>query len=301
MASILVACIALAAGTACKAKSEASNAPDPAALKAQQDLIARRDSLLAQRQKLEGEHQKLGEEIKQVEATGGDTTELARKMADVERLMQGQDAELGTIHKNIQTALAKIAAAGDAAAGIASREATMSVRERTVAQREAAIADRERTMAGREAQLAQRERETCGAAPLIIKQASGTYTRQDIEPVLARAKSSMSRKGLIRSDLGASAAFETDATKEMAAGNWAKAYVAAAQLAAEVERIKIDRDFIIGKHGRLNQRVKTAKLAPAMSKQLTDGMTEVVQTYGDGNFAAANKKLNQLYALAGLR
>src|SRR5688572_32217724 len=73
---ILVAwCIALAASTGCKADSDASSAPDPAALKAQQELIARRDALLAQRKKLAGERDKLSEEIKQVEAKGGDRSE----------------------------------------------------------------------------------------------------------------------------------------------------------------------------------------------------------------------------------
>ena len=99
---ILVAwCLALVASPGCKSKGEATSAPDPAALKAQQELIARRDALLAQRQKLAGERDKVSAEIKEVEAKGGDTSELAKKKADLEQQLQGQDAELDTIRSDV--------------------------------------------------------------------------------------------------------------------------------------------------------------------------------------------------------
>src|SRR5215471_8788826 len=63
----------------CKGKGEADAAPDPAALKAQQELVARRDSLLAARQKLQSDRQQVDEQIKQAEAKGGDTSELIKK------------------------------------------------------------------------------------------------------------------------------------------------------------------------------------------------------------------------------
>jgi hypothetical protein len=299
-------CLALAAGAGCKSNSEANNAPDPAALKAQQELIARRDALLAQRQKLAGERDKLSEEIKQVEEKGGDTTELSKKKADLEKQLQGQDAELETIRTNVETTLAKITAAGDAAAGIAVREAGMGSREQRVAQREAQIADRERSLALREGQLAQREKETCGTAPpMIIQQVAapkgGNYTRKDVEPLIGRAKAAMQKKGIIAGDLGSAAGLEAEATKAMSEGDWGKAYVVAAQLTAIVDQIKVDRAFVSNKHGRLQDRVKSGKLDETTSAALTEGLKEVLQKYGDGDFAAANKKLNQLWALGGFR
>lgn len=304
---ILVAlCLALAAGTGCKGKGDATNAPDPAVLKAQQELIARRDALLAQRQKLAGERDKLSEEIKQVEAKGGDTTELSKKKADLEQQLQTQDTELDTIRTNVETTLAKIAAAGDAAAGMATREANMGSREGRVAQRETQVGERERALAAREAQLAQREKETCGAAaPMIIQQVAppkgSNYTRKEIEPLLTRARKTMAQKGILAGDLGAAANLEADATKAMADGDWGKAYLAAAQLAATVDQIKVDRAFVSAKHGRLHARVKSGKLDESTTQALTEGMKEVLQKYGDGDFVAANKKLNQLWALGGFR
>lgn len=303
---LVLALAAALAGAGCKDKAEAPSAPDPAALKAQQELIARRDALLAQRQRLAGEHDKVSEELKQVEAKGGDTSELAKKKADLEQQMQGQDAELDTIRTNVETTLAKIAAAGDAAAGIATREASMGSRESKVAQRESQLAERERALASREAQLAQREKETCGVAqPMIIQQVAApkgaNYTRKEIEPLLGRARSAMAKKGILAGDLGPAAGLEGEATKAMADGDWGKAYLAAAQLSATVDQIKIDRNFVSAKHGRLHARVKSGKLDESTSAALTEGMREVLQKYGDGDFAAANKKLNQLWGLGGFR
>ena len=46
---------------------------------------------------------------------------------------------------------------------------------------------------------------------------------------------------------------------------------------------------------------KGGRLDEATSQQLTEGMKDVLQKYGDGDFAAANRKLNQLWALGGIR
>jgi hypothetical protein len=84
----------------------------------------------------------------------------------------------------------------------------------------------------------------------------------------------------------------------MADNNWGKAYLAAAQLAATVDAVKVDRNFISAKYTRLNNRVTAGgKLDEGTTSQLTEGMKEVLQKYGDGDFAAANRKLNQLWSL----
>jgi len=113
----------------------------------------------------------------------------------------------------------------------------------------ALVADRERSLAARERELAQREKETCGGgAPMIIQQVAapkgGNYTRKDIEPMIGRAKTAMQKKGILGSDLGPASGLEAESTKAMADGDWGKAYLAAAQLAATVDAIKIDRGFI---------------------------------------------------------
>ena len=106
----------------------------------------------------------------------------------------------------------------------------------------------------------------------------------------------MQAKGILASDLGAASGLESESTKAMAEGDWGRAYLAAAQLDQTVKAIKVDRPFIQAKYNRLHVRVSSGKQDEATTKQLTDGMTDVMQKFGDGDFAAANKKLNVLWS-----
>src|ERR1044071_4014184 len=87
------------ATAACKDKnSDAAAAPDPAALKAQQELVARRDALLAQREKLQHDRDQVDAEIEKVKATGGDTSELDKKRAAIETDLQTQTSEYSSLN-----------------------------------------------------------------------------------------------------------------------------------------------------------------------------------------------------------
>jgi hypothetical protein len=283
---------------ACKG-SEPSSAPDPAAIKAQQDLLHRRDALLEQRERLESERQKVVDQIKVTEASGGDTKDLAKQRDDLTSQIEGQSAELGSMSDKISTLSTKL----DSATALAAREAQLAQRETKVAGREAQFSDRERAIAAREAQLAQREKDTCGTAPTIIQQAApvradGKYSKADIQPLLARARAMMAKKGVLVGDLpGPAQGLEGESTRAMAEGDWGKAYFAASQLVATVDGIKIDRAFIQAKTGRLSTQVKASKVDDSTNQQLSGVLSDVMQKYNDGNFAAANQRLNQLATL----
>jgi len=295
---VILLCLAGTA-SACKGKGDASTEPDPAALKAQQDLMKRRQALLEKREQLEGERQKVVEEIQKTEASGGDTKELAKQRDDLTAQIDGQSAELGQMSDKISNLTTKL----DSAAAIAVREDKIAQREDRVAKREATISERERTIAQREEKLAQREKETCSAAPAMIIQqappkADGKYGKVDVQPLLAKARAAMSKKGVLLADLpGPSQGLEGESTKAMADGDWGKAYFAAAQLVATVDAIKVDRAFIQAKTGRLSTQVKASKVDDTTNQQLSGVLSDVMQKYNDGNFAAANQRLNQLAAL----
>ena len=138
---------------ACKG-NDASTAPDPAAIKAQQDLLRRRDALEANRARLEGERQKVVDQIKQAEAAGGDTKALAKQRDDLTAQIDGQSAELGQMSDKITSLSSKL----DSAAAIAIREDKMAQREAKVGSREATIGERHAT--------SRREREHRGATPV---------------------------------------------------------------------------------------------------------------------------------------
>jgi hypothetical protein len=293
----IVALLLLLAIAGCKDKGDAAAAPDPAALKAQRELVERRDALMAQRKKLEGEREKLDAEIKDVSAKGGDTSELARKRAALDSQIENQSSDLSSISTKID----QVVAQGDASANIAGREAQMATRERTVSTREREFAERERAIAQREAELARREKETCGfSAPTIVQVAApkgSNYTRKDIEPLLGKARALIAKKGLLPGDLGPAAGLEGESTSAMKNDDWGKAYLAAAQLVATVDSIRVDRNFIGAKTARIQAVVKSSKRDDALQAQLADGMRDVMQKFGDGDFASANKKLNQLWSL----
>jgi len=292
-------CFVLGVAAGCKSEGDASSAaPDPAAIKAQQELVARRDALLAQREKLKSEAASLQEEIQKVEARGGDATELARKKAEIEIQIQQQTTNLDVAASELAAITSKL----DAAGGIAVREARVAERERDIAQREREIAERERQLAMRDGESAKRWAESCttGTPQMIIQQVappkSGTYTRKEVDSLFKRAKAAMSKKGLLPADLGGGAGLEGEITKALADSDWARGYILANQLVQMVEGIRIDRPFISAKYKRLHDRVKAANVDEATQAKLDVGMREVMQQYGDGNFSAANRRINQLWS-----
>lgn len=292
--------LSLGLGTACKSKG-ADAGPDPAALKAQQELAAKRDALLAQRSKLQDESSELDAQIDQFRASGRDTLELEKKKRDIDT----QIAQQSTSLEAAASELTKVATQIEGAQGAALQ------REASLARREAAVAERERAANAKLSELkelialeqknAEKWREGCaaGAAPVIVQQvapaksADGKYTRKEVTAVVSRAKTAMAKKGLISADLSG---IDGEATKAMSDGDWTRAYILASQWAQTVDQTQINRAFIGAKYQRLQNRVKSAKVDEATQAALTDGMKEVLQKYGDGDHQAANRRINQLWA-----
>jgi hypothetical protein len=284
---------------ACKGKGDADAAPDPAALKAQQDLLARRDKLLQTRQKLESDRDKLDLEIKDIEAKGGDASEQKKQKADLDNKLENSTAKELT---QLDEKLDQMKQTGDKAAQVAVREADLANRERALAEREARLADRERQLVQRDSELAQRWKDTCTTGtPVIIQQsgkAGGNYSKRDVSDLIAKAKNRMSQKGILVSDLpGPAQSLEGEASKAMNANDMSKAYFAAAQLAGTVDSIQINRPFIQAKMARVQAQIKRSKPDSSTNQQLSGILSEVIQKFGDGDFAAANRRLNHLVGM----
>jgi hypothetical protein len=300
---LLMFCLGAAPVAGCKNKGSGEATADPEALKAQQELIARRDKLLDARKKLQAERDKIDLEIKDIESKGGDAAEQIKKRAELDTQLETSTSDLISM---VNGKLDAMKQSSDKSANVAGREAEIASRERAVADREARIAERERALTQRDFESAQRWKDSCntGAAPLIIQQAapkSGKYTNSDVTALIQKAKSAMSRKGLINSDLpGPSQGLEGEASKAINDGDTSKAYFAAAQLVATVDAIQVNRAFIQAKMARISAQVKTAKAAgsldEAANKELATILGDVMQKYNDGDFGAANKRLNNLAA-----
>lgn len=290
----ILALLSLVFGVAsgCKSKQDADAAPDPAAIKAQQELVAKRDALLKKRQELQSTADTLDQQIKDAQAAGSDTTELVKQKTEIEKQIATQQTDFS----ELSTKLDQIKVSGDKAAQIASREAEIGSRERTLAEREAGLAAREKALAQRESEAAQRWKDSCTiaapAAPVVITKPDGKYTKKDVTDLVARARAAMNRKGLLAADLGSNANLEQEASKALNDNDVTTAYFAATHLIAAVDGVQINRAFIQAKYNRLSSQVKSAKLDD--NKQLADILGDVMQKYNDGNFVAANARLNQL-------
>jgi hypothetical protein len=296
IAGILVV-LCLGAGLlGCKNKGDADAAPDPEAVKAQQELIARRDKLLETRKKLQSDKEQLDIEIKEIQAKGGDATEQIKKKAELETELESQNESIISL---VNSKLDGLGRSADKTAQVASREAGIASREKAVADREARIAERERQLAQRDSESAARWKETCAVGqPMIIQSAAtkdGKYTKSDVSSLIQKAKKQMGKKHLINSDLpGPAQSLESEAGKALNENDMSKAYFAAAQLVATVDGITVNRQFIQAKTARLSAQAKGMKLDEATNKQLADILGDVMQKYNDGDFGAANRRLNQL-------
>lgn len=298
LAGILVV-LCLSAGLGgCKNK-DGDAAPDPEAVKAQQELIARRDKLLEARRRLQADKDKLDAEIRVIQAQGGDASEHLKRKAELDAELESHNESLLAL---VNSKVDAIGRAADKTAQVAAREAEIASRERAVAEREARLAERERALAQREVESAARWKESCTVGTPTIIQApptkDGKYTARDVTALIQKAKRAMSKKGLINSDLpGPAQSLEAEAAKALDASDMSKAYFAAAQLFDTVDQIKIDRHFIQAKTARLSAQAKGMKLDEATNKQLASTLGDVMQKYNDGDFGAANRRLNQLASM----
>jgi myosin heavy subunit len=296
---LVLLCLVLGT-TGCKSKGDAeAAAPDPAAVKAQQELVARRDALLAQKQKLQSEATSLEVQIKEGKAAGKDTTALEKQQADVKKQMEEQDSNLNNTSSELSALSSKL----DAAGGVAAREAAVAKREAEVAIREKEAFQKMKDVLAAEGASADRWKEGCntGGSPMIIQQVappkSGNYSRKEVDALVGRAKASMAKKGLTSADLGAQANLEGEVTKALSESDWTRGYILASQLVQTIDAIQVNRGFIGAKVQRLQNRVKSANVDEATQAQLTEGLKDVLQKYGDQDFAAANRKINQLWSL----
>jgi hypothetical protein len=276
------------------------------------DVLARRDELVQARAKVSAERAALEAKRKEVRASGGDL----RTVDDEERALEQREEKILADERELARKFDQLIAgyrdvSGGAAGGrtVAAREAEVAAREKEYARREKGIGDREKGVADREAALAERERElarrekeTCGAAPTIVQApataAAARYTKKDVEPQLAAARRRMSERGLLEGDLPAPArGLEKEATSAMAGGDFGRARLAADQLVATVESLKVDRGFIVAKINRLNGALKASKLSGDARKEADDLFRDATADYGDGKFSAANAKLNRIFAM----
>ena len=310
VAATLIA-IALGAlgGSGCKGRDEgaaadtgasgAASAAPAAATGDDESLLTRRDSLLATRLELRSKQAELAEKREAIREKGGDTSEVDREASELSQRESAVAVEEKTLLDRLLSERQGMvsALAASRSGGLPGREAGVAAREKDLARREQKLAERESQVSAREEGLATKWKETCAVAPATIVQTvdpKGTrYTRRDVEPLLAKARSEMNRKGLLRTDLPEPVRdLETEATRAMEKGDYGQARFAASQLYGTVRVTKVDKSFIAEKIRRLNGMLKGERLTPPVEQLFR----EATQNVADGNFAGANRKLNRIHS-----
>lgn len=282
---------------AAQAAPAAASAAAPAT-DGDEGLLARRDSLLATRLELRNKRAELAEKMVAIREKGGDTTEIDREtqeLASRESVLAAEEKSLLDSLMSERQAMVSALAASRSSSTVG-REAGVAAREKDLARREQKLAEREAQLSAREEGLASKWKETCAAGTTIVQQVDpkGTrYTKRDVEPLLARARSEMNKKGLLRSDLPEPVRdLEGEATRAMEKGDYGQARFAAAQLYNTVRVLKVDKAFIADKIRRLNEVLKGQRLTPAVEQLFR----EATQNVADGAFGSANRKLNRIHA-----
>jgi hypothetical protein len=272
------------------------------------EALSRRDELKREREKVAADRAALAEKRKQVVASGGDVgpvDEEEKALAAREASLVQQEGQLNQKYDVLIRQYEEIAAGAGAGTDMTKREAALAVREKDLARREETLARREGELSARERDQAKREKETCGVGgTTTIVQMPGLpakgskYTKKDVEPVVQKARKVMSDKGILASDLPSpTQGLEREASQAIGEGDYGRAKFAADQLLATVESMKVDKAFVANKIGRLNGLIKGKQLDEGQQKEVDDLFRAATLDYGDGKFAAANAKLNRIYAV----
>ena len=290
-----------------------------AATAAAQKLATEEQQLLERRGALQRERTRLRDKRvaligRKIEAA---TDEQAKRAVEAEESkLAGLEAKLATQEIALNKQLDKLLRQKDSLARglsktesrallVARRENSVASRERALSRREAELAQREKGFAEREQSFAQRQARLCPVAtttvvqvPVRSKSKSGRYSRSDVEPIYRSALKAMRKKGILTIDLPAGIdRLVTETRHAVGAKDYTRAKFAADQLLASVRRIKINRSFVGAKIGRLSQAMRRRAPAADARSRVTALFQKATAHYGDGRFSAANRALNQIYAL----
>jgi hypothetical protein len=222
--------------------------------------IKAQQELVARRDALLAQRDKLQGESAKLQEEIVKVQATGGDVAELEKKKQEIDSQLANQNTTLDTTsseLDKISSKLDAAGGVAAREARVAEREARVAEREKAAMAQMQKLMDLESKNAEKWKDSCG---------TGGGTTTVIQQIQPPKSGNYNRK-------------EVDSLMGRAKAGMTK------------------KGLLASEYERLQGRVKSAKVDEGTNTQLVAGMQEVMQKYGDGDFGAANRKINQLYGL----
>jgi chromosome segregation ATPase len=127
-------------------------------------------------------------------------------------------------------------------------------------------------------------------------------TRAQVAKLQRQVKSRMESKGILNADLPPMARdLEKNGKSAMSAKDYSGAHESFSQLGAIVDGIKVDHAFVQAKFARINNAYndKVSKLDGKKRQRVLALLDDVSDSFSDGRFDRANRKINQIHSLLG--
>ncbi|MBI5509425.1 MAG: hypothetical protein HY903_11800 [Deltaproteobacteria bacterium] len=258
-----------------------------------------RDKLEADEQRLEAEDKKLRDRMKSFETERASLESDKNKL--LERISQMTQSKGGL--------------------SMAQREEILVRREKEITKREAKAVEHEKEIGKLQADAVRSLQEINkiladlqaggGVRTVMVpgpagggsgSSASGPKaTKTGVQKLQKDLKTKMDTKGILVADLPPAARdLDKGAKTAMSGNDLDAAQQALTDLGAVVDGIKVDHAFVQAKFGRINKsypKEKIEQLDEKKRKQVLSLLDEVSDSFSDGRYDRANKKINQLYRL----
>jgi len=293
--------------------------------------LSEQEAALAEKAKaVEAEKQRIAQEKADLEAQLSTLSKKDRKkkqqIEQHEALLAAQEAKLSEKTRTIDTEHEKLLqekthllerigkmAQNQGSLTVTQREEAMASREQRLAEREKQVAEREKAVAVRESEVgtrldeAQRVLTGLQSASTLVRTAAPSAgssagakeaSRQSTTKLQQKVRAKMDAKGVLADDLPPGERdLEGSGKQAIEAKDYAAATDALTRLEGVVDSIDVNQAFVQAKMTRINKMYqgKMDSLDEGRRKRVLGLLEEVSDSFSDGRYDRANKKINQIY------
>ena len=291
-------------------------------------LRLRKADFDAERQRLERERSEIAEKLstlskkdktqrEKLEQAEYDLTSRQQRLSEK---ADNFESERSKLEEDKSRLLARIGEVMQTKGGL-----TIEQREQAIAQREQGLAQREQTVALREKDVTRRESEAASglhevqkvvgelhdeitqiktsrlSAPSPASSMGNSGSRSTALRLQHQMRQKMETRGILPDDLPSTLrSLETSGASAMGNKDFAAAQDVWAQLNQAVDGITVDHAFVQAKMARISRQFEEKKRSAwdeAQKKRVQGLLAEASDSFSDGRYDRANKKINQIFAL----
>jgi hypothetical protein len=286
-------------------------------------LNRKRASVEAERERLERERERITQQLSslskkdrkaryKLEAEQKRLASDQKQLRDQERGFLAERAKLDKEKTELLERIARVAGSRRDGLTLEQREARVQEREKNLRQFEKQLDEQRKELSNLRKDLQAAVEELRAAIStmggpsrtVVVNASSGgpTASRAQVIRLQSQIKTKMRAKGILEADLPPAAHdYQEAATRSIAGKDWSSAYESLTQVATIVSNIKIDHAFVQAKFRRINKSYegKMKTLAEKNKKAVLALLDDVSDSFSDGRYDRANRKINQIHSLLG--